>query len=264
MQDRLDDGDATEPAMQEIESIKGNVQEQDQRIVASGHDEEWHHIDHGQDAGPIAKGGQEDGLAGVPVDAEHAEENVGGEVGKQEKRLEAEWNGAPIESGSGNLCVVAVPEEWSVQKVLLEFGQSRVGRDKVALGVVVEAGHRADVSVCADDDVVDKGSANGGDQDQGQVDVVSLILHLCRRRACLVSCGAGRGGISGLVSCGRLLALVARDQASDRQQKGPVGKEWHGCRERVVVVLARSRRATGVMRPSGSTEMEAAASAIKA
>lgn len=59
-----------------------------ERIVPCGHDEEWNHVDDGEDARSISQFGGDGSVRLVPLDSGEAEGDVGAEVCYEKEQLE--------------------------------------------------------------------------------------------------------------------------------------------------------------------------------
>ena len=76
----------SDPAMAEVERIEAQPQEPDEWIVTSSHDEQWDHVDSGEDTSSVSRLAVE-GLRVVPIDGDRAHGHVHSEVAQQEDSL---------------------------------------------------------------------------------------------------------------------------------------------------------------------------------
>ncbi len=107
-----------------------------------------YHVDNGEDTSSVSEADNGGAKLLGKGDANHAEDDVGGKVTQQEDELEASGQRADIDGGAQlELAVVPLPEHGRVQEVALEEGEPGAGHGEVALLLVVEADHGADLGV---------------------------------------------------------------------------------------------------------------------
>lgn len=139
MDEGLENGNTAKPSVDQIVSVKGDSQERNKRVVSSSQKEERNHVESGQDAGTVADlGGSNLKTLGIG-DLDDTEDDIGGEVGSEEQKLESRGKSADVDSlAQLNLAVVSLAEDGGVQDMAFEGGQVWIGNGPVSLAVVVE------------------------------------------------------------------------------------------------------------------------------
>lgn len=143
----LEHHDATEPSVEEVESVKRHAEQRDERVISAGHQEERDHVDDGKITGPIPHQGRHARQGPGKVDGHDAKGHIGREVADQKDQLHSRGQRPDVDGRAElKLAVVALAENGRVLHVLLEPRVLVRDLGEIALLVVVDASHRPDVS----------------------------------------------------------------------------------------------------------------------
>lgn len=163
MDDCLGHHDPTEPAMDQVEVVERDVQQSNQGVVSSGHQDQRDEIDDSKTAGSIAEDAKHLHVGLTEVDADQAKGNIHAEDAGEKDGLEACGKHAEVQSrGEAKFPVVTFAKQRCVKDVFFEECEHRIGHHEVVLRRVVETGECADVM-----DGQDNGSINGEGTDNG-------------------------------------------------------------------------------------------------
>ena len=94
VRDRLNHDDPAKPAVDEVEVIVRDVQEANERVVASGHDNQGDHVDHRQRAGTVAKVAQKGLVGSLPLNVVDAQDDIHGNDSHKKQTLKPSWYNA--------------------------------------------------------------------------------------------------------------------------------------------------------------------------
>ena len=147
MDERLEDHDASQPSVEEVEGVERDAEKPDERVVSAGEEEEGNHVNRGQVSRAVSNERGDGPERPRIVDRDDAESDIGGKVADQEGELESRGKCPDVDGGAElELAVVSFAEDGRVLEVLLEERPLLVPHGKVPLCVVVEARHRPHIS----------------------------------------------------------------------------------------------------------------------
>lgn len=181
--DGFADDDAREPTVDEVEGVKGHLEQLDQGVVPPGREHEGNEIDGGHGAGTVSDDAGDSVLVFMVGNGDDAEDDVHDDDADQDQGVEATGQGAKVDDGGElELLVVTAAQHGGIDEMALDLGKSAVGGDEVALSVIVEAGESSQMGVDAEASLpeVDEGGhqAENEQTPAGEVIVQTLEPHV--------------------------------------------------------------------------------------
>ena len=140
--------------MHQVESVKRNIEQQDQWVIPSSHEDKGDHVDDTQDTESISKMCQDilgsflRGSLG-PRNPVEGQGDVQGNDSGQKKTLEPgreDTNAPPTKEI--DFFHVSSAEERSVEEILFYLPDPGDGFSEVHLSIIAQAGEQSDVSCC--------------------------------------------------------------------------------------------------------------------
>jgi hypothetical protein len=123
MNDNLEDNDTAQPSVDQVEGVKGDAEEPDQRVVPPDHGEQEDHVDDGESPAPVPQESDSIGRGRSEADLGHTVCNIRGEVADQEDKLQSCGKSADVEGRAElKFPVVSLAEYRSIEDVPLEPG----------------------------------------------------------------------------------------------------------------------------------------------
>ena len=89
MSKSLQSHNTTQPTVEEVEGIERDAQPADERVVATGHEEQWDHVGDGEGSSAVDEHGRGSADWLGEIDTHNTESDIGGEVAGEEDELKA-------------------------------------------------------------------------------------------------------------------------------------------------------------------------------
>lgn len=176
MGDGLEDDNAREPTMKEIQGIERQPQERNQGIVSTGQEDERNQVDGSHGAGSIPDDAGYGTFGLTEGSFNDAEGDIEGHQGRETDCLKTTRKGAHAD-GTGQLefAVVSSAEQRGVDDMLLQPGHPVIPSSKVPLRIIVETGEASEVGGDANRRLPqEEKSGRSGHHRQGEMSVVEL------------------------------------------------------------------------------------------
>lgn len=139
MGDRLQDDNASEPAVNQIEGVKRHLKQGDQGIVPAGHEHHRDKVHCGHGSGAVADQARNRGLLGPIGYCNNAKDDVHDDDAHQDEGMEPTGQRAHVDSsGELKLAVVAGTEQRGIDDMVVDFREHAVGVNEIPLAFIVE------------------------------------------------------------------------------------------------------------------------------